>query len=101
MRARGCSVIPRMAMVLGLALSAASCSCSDAEPVLAAEGGVCVGTPAPCASFTEAEACRRQVGCYWVYLGTRCDENSPEGPRPCEQFTEPEGCVAQLGCWWR
>ena len=76
-------------------------SCSDSEPVLAAEAGVCTGTAAPCDSLTEGDACRRQLGCYWVYIGTHCDENSPEGPRPCEQFTESEGCAAQVGCWWR
>ncbi|MBN1769950.1 MAG: hypothetical protein JXB32_01715 [Deltaproteobacteria bacterium] len=75
--------------------------CDESGPLLLAEDGVCGGTPEPCESFRDAESCRRQGGCYWVYVGTRCDDNSPVGPYPCAQFTEPETCAAQVGCWWR
>ncbi len=99
MRTRVFAVIRRIVAIAASFVLVASCS--DSDPVLTAEGGVCAGTPVPCESLAEAEACRRHLGCYWVYVPGCCEENSPEGPQPCERFADPDACLGQVGCWWR
>jgi hypothetical protein len=79
-------------------------SCSDSDDSSpddgSADGGRCVGTPAPCESFTEAQTCGLQGGCYWVELYYQCANGFPTGPYACELHSRQDSCERQVGCSW-
>jgi hypothetical protein len=80
-------------------------SCSDSDDSSPDDGSVdgarCVGTPAPCESFTRAEPCGLQGGCYWVEMYGQCYNCFPTGPTACEILSgRQDVCLGQVGCSW-
>ncbi len=105
MRTRVFAVIRRIVAIAASFVLVASCSCSDSDDSsgqdVSGDGGRCVGTPAPCESFSDPDACSRQGGCDYVWYYYRCLPNMPTGPTACEILSGREDvCLGQVGCSW-
>ncbi len=84
---------------------ASSPSCSDSDDSsgqdVSGDGGRCVGTPAPCESFRDYDACYNQGGCCWLGMEGHCLGCFPTGPTACEILSGREDvCLGQVGCSW-
>ena len=67
--------------------------CDEATVANGSGGGLCFGTPTPCAAFSGTEACGSVKGC-------TADHQCQGAAQPCGAMGEA-GCNGQIGCLWQ